>query len=128
MIKLSQIVIIGEIMLVNVSASMPNVAMMGCEPSRKQPKFVAHFAHTTASIQAAQRLRAEIFSAEYGVHFNHPQGLDIDNFDHFCHYLLTACFASSSGGVRGNSTVNRVITCLLRLSYCAFQMSLYTEV
>ena len=87
MIKLSQIVIIGEIMLVNVSASMPNVAMMGCEPSRKQPKFVAHFAHTTASIQAAQRLRAEIFSAEYGVHFNHPQGLDIDNFDHFCQHI-----------------------------------------
>ena len=67
-------------MRVNTNVTPP-VTMMGYEANRKQPKFVAHFAHTTASIQAAQRLRAEIFSAEYGVQFNHPLGLDIDNFD-----------------------------------------------
>lgn len=53
----------------------------------KQPKFIAQFAHNAASIQAAQRLRAQTFSAEYGVHFDHPTGLDIDSYDAFCQHL-----------------------------------------
>ena len=55
---------IGEIMRVNTNVTPP-VTMMGYEANRKQPKFVAHFAHTTASIQAAQRLRAEIISTNF---------------------------------------------------------------
>lgn len=53
----------------------------------KQPKFIAQFAHTSASIQAAQRLRAKTFSAEYGVRFHHAHGLDIDDYDRFCLHL-----------------------------------------
>ena len=63
----------------------------------KQPKFMAQFAHTTSSIQAAQRLRAHTFSQEYSVHFNHAQGLDVDYFDRFCQHLNV--YDTRSGGV-----------------------------
>lgn len=53
----------------------------------RQPRFVARFALGRRDIQAAQRLRAEVFSAEYGVQFAHPLGLDCDNFDDYCLHL-----------------------------------------
>ncbi len=73
-------------MQISITAATP---MFKAESQRqqKQPKFIAQFAHTAASIQAAQRLRAQVFSAEYGVHFNHPTGLDIDSYDHFCQHI-----------------------------------------
>lgn len=76
-------------MQTSVSASMPKPDLLenSQDLGRKQPKFIAQFAHTAGSIQAAQRLRAQTFSQEYGVHFSHPKGLDIDYFDRFCQHL-----------------------------------------
>jgi putative hemolysin len=53
----------------------------------KQPKFMAQFAHSNTAIQAAQKLRAETFGQEYGVSFDHPQGLDVDDYDPYCLHL-----------------------------------------
>ncbi|RZU46796.1 ornithine-acyl[acyl carrier protein] N-acyltransferase [Fluviicoccus keumensis] len=53
----------------------------------RTPRFVARFAQGPREVQAAQRLRAEVFSAEYGVSFAHPQGLDCDRFDPYCRHL-----------------------------------------
>ena len=57
------------------------------EPVRKQPRLIARFAGNTAGIRAAQRLRAEVFGAEYGVSFAHPQGLDCDRYDDYCQHI-----------------------------------------
>ncbi|HEX5276235.1 MAG TPA: GNAT family N-acyltransferase [Fluviicoccus sp.] len=57
------------------------------DQERRSPRFVARFAECAREIEAAQRLRAEVFSAEYGVSFAHPQGLDCDRFDPFCRHL-----------------------------------------
>lgn len=51
------------------------------------PRFVAGFAESRQEIRAAQRLRAEVFGAEYGVNFRHPLGLDCDPFDAYCLHL-----------------------------------------
>lgn len=74
----------GEIMQLGLHS---NGQAANQEVARKQPKFVAQFAHSKSSVQAAQRLRAEVFSAEYGVQFDHPQGLDCDHYDEFCQHI-----------------------------------------
>ncbi|MBK8326302.1 MAG: GNAT family N-acetyltransferase [Moraxellaceae bacterium] len=53
----------------------------------KQPKFIAQFAQSASAIQAAQKLRAQTFNQEYGVQFDHPHGLDVDDYDPFCLHL-----------------------------------------
>lgn len=53
-------------------------------PLRQKPRLEARFATNTGMVTAAQRLRAEIFGAEYGVAFD---GLDVDAYDDFCLHL-----------------------------------------
>ena len=55
--------------------------------AQRQPRFTARFAESGQDIRAAQRLRADVFGAEYGVSFAHPQGLDCDRFDPHCRHL-----------------------------------------
>jgi putative hemolysin len=55
--------------------------------AQRQPRFTARFAESAQDIRAAQRLRADVFGAEYGVRFAHPQGLDCDRFDPHCRHL-----------------------------------------
>ncbi len=74
-------------MQININSPRISTMLVGVDVAIKQAKYIAQIAQTNASIQAAQRLRAEVFSREYGVYFNHPQGLDIDNYDHFCQHI-----------------------------------------
>lgn len=53
-------------------------------PERQKPVLEAVLATTPAMVQEAQRLRAEIFGAEYGVKFDNADGLDIDHYDAYC--------------------------------------------
>ena len=53
----------------------------------RSPRFVARFVESAAELKAAQRLRADVFGAEYGVSFAHPQGLDCDRFDPYCRHI-----------------------------------------
>ena len=53
----------------------------------KQSKFIAQFAQSASAIQAAQKLRADVFSQAYGVYFDHPLGLDVDSYDAHCLHL-----------------------------------------
>lgn len=53
-------------------------------PLRQKPRLEARFANNDAMVTAAQRLRAEIFGAEYGVKFD---ALDVDAYDDFCLHL-----------------------------------------
>ena len=53
-------------------------------PLRQKPRLEARFANNDAMVTAAQRLRAEIFGAEYGVKFD---ALDVDAYDDYCLHL-----------------------------------------
>ena len=56
-------------------------------PVRNKPRLEARFVRHAAELREAQRLRAAVFGAEYGVHFDDPDGLDRDRFDAFCEHL-----------------------------------------
>lgn len=56
-------------------------------PVRSKPRLEARFVYQAHEVRAAQRLRAEVFGAEYGVRFDDPDGLDRDHFDAFCDHL-----------------------------------------
>ena len=59
----------------------------GVAPVRNKPRLEARFVHDEADLRAAQRLRAEVFGAEFGVVFDDPAGLDRDAFDAFCDHI-----------------------------------------
>lgn len=65
----------------------PAVLVAGAAPTRDRPRLEARFVRQEAELRAAQRLRAEVFGAEYGVTFDDPEGLDRDCFDPFCEHL-----------------------------------------
>lgn len=56
-------------------------------PVRNKPRLEARFVSDAAGLRDAQRLRAAVFGAEYGVTFDDPDGLDRDRFDDFCDHL-----------------------------------------
>lgn len=56
-------------------------------PVRNKPRLEARFVRHERELRAAQRLRAEVFGSEYGVRFDHAEGLDADHFDTFCDHL-----------------------------------------
>lgn len=56
-------------------------------PVRNKPRLEARFARHERELYEAQRLRADIFGAEYGARFDTPGGLDSDHFDAFCDHL-----------------------------------------
>lgn len=78
---------VAKNMQININMPRSTTMLVGVNSAIKQPKYMAQIAQTKTSIQAAQRLRAEVFSREYGVYFNHPLGLDIDSYDHFCKHI-----------------------------------------
>lgn len=63
------------------------LAGAGLLPVRHKPRLEARFAYAEADVRAAQRLRAEVFGAEFGVVFDDPEGLDRDDLDGFCDHL-----------------------------------------
>lgn len=54
---------------------------------RNKPRLEARFVRNESELKQAQRLRAEVFAAEYGVRFDDPEGLDRDDFDNYCAHL-----------------------------------------
>lgn len=56
-------------------------------PVRNKPRLEARFVSDAAGLRGAQRLRAAVFGAEYGITFDDPDGLDRDRFDDFCDHL-----------------------------------------
>lgn len=70
------------------AAEAPRLVALDAEaPVRQKPRLEARLAVTSEMVIAAQRLRAEIFSSEYGVTFDGPDGLDIDHYDVFCEHM-----------------------------------------
>lgn len=65
-------------------SSMFDYASVATAPVRQKPRLEARFATDATMVTAAQRLRAEIFGAEYGVQFD---GLDVDAYDDYCVHL-----------------------------------------
>lgn len=64
-----------------------NPAANAAIPVRSKPRLEARFVHHERELREAQRLRAEVFGAEYGVRFDGPDGLDSDHFDTYCDHL-----------------------------------------
>lgn len=58
------------------------------EKARAKPRLVAEFALTSDVVREAQRLRHDVFKAEYGAVFDTDDGLDQDEFDAYCYHLL----------------------------------------
>ncbi len=56
-------------------------------PERNKPRLEARFVRHNSELREAQRLRAQVFASEFGVHFDDPDGLDRDSFDDFCEHL-----------------------------------------
>lgn len=56
-------------------------------PARQKPRLEARFVRQPDELRQAQRLRAQVFGAEYGVRFRDPEGLDRDDFDACCEHL-----------------------------------------
>ncbi len=59
----------------------------GATVQRNKPRLEARFVRHDSELREAQRLRAEVFAAEFGVSFDDPEGLDRDGFDDFCEHL-----------------------------------------
>ena len=71
-----------------LQAKTPTLSYKPSQPqATKQAKFIAQFAHSSSAIELAQKLRAHTFGQEYGVHFDHAQGLDVDSYDSYCLHL-----------------------------------------
>lgn len=64
-----------------------NAVVVAAAAPRNKPKFEARFVCHASELTQAQRLRAEVFGAEYGVRFDDPEGLDRDDFDGYCEHL-----------------------------------------
>jgi putative hemolysin len=63
-------------------------------------RYSLRIAATPAEIQAAQRLRYEVFAGELGAHLDSPvPGLDVDPFDEHCDHLIAV--EEGSGEVVG---------------------------
>lgn len=64
-------------------------------PTPTHSTYQIQIADSLEAVQEAQRLRYEVFSAEYGVHFQRSDGLDADEFDTFCDHLIVRHCAST---------------------------------
>ena len=64
-------------------------------------RYTVRFAETAADVEAALRLRFEVFNLELheGLAGSYEKGLDEDAFDAVCHHLIVEC----EGGVVGTS-------------------------
>lgn len=56
-------------------------------------------AETQAEIEAAQRLRYQVFAQELGAEIESNDGRDVDPYDEYCHHLLA--FDDATGEVIG---------------------------
>lgn len=56
-------------------------------------------AETQAEIEAAQRLRYQVFAQELGAEIESDDGRDVDPYDEHCHHLLA--FDDATGEVIG---------------------------
>jgi putative hemolysin len=69
-------------------SSHANPALLpAAAPVRHKPRLEARFVRQAEELREAQRLRAEVFGSEYGVHFDNAEGLDTDAFDAYCEHL-----------------------------------------
>lgn len=59
----------------------------GVVPVRNKPKLEARFVRDAGELREAQKLRASVFGAEFGVRLDDAEGLDRDDFDDFCDHL-----------------------------------------
>lgn len=83
-------------MQATLSSTSRTVQVLERSP-REKSRLFAEFALTPEAIREAQRLRYEVFQAEYGVAFDTDDGLDQDEFDAYCYHLLVR--EQSSGRV-----------------------------
>ncbi len=61
-------------------------AMLSVLGKKERPVFSARLAQGVLDVRQAQRLRAEVFGAEFGIAF--PSGLDEERLDAYCAHLL----------------------------------------
>ena len=65
--------------------------------SEVSPQYQLRFANSRSEVQAAQRLRHEVFTAEYGIVTQGRPGHDEDSFDDLCDHLIVWHLAGSEG-------------------------------
>lgn len=59
------------------------------KPGTDAPRYSLLVAHDSADVEAAQRLRHEVFAGEMGANLHSPvAGLDVDRFDEHCDHLV----------------------------------------
>ena len=73
--------------VVTGTSAVNPVVVAGGMPARNKPRLEARFVRAAVELRDAQRLRAQVFSAEFGVVFDDPEGLDRDHFDGFCDHI-----------------------------------------
>ncbi|MHB8322372.1 MAG: GNAT family N-acetyltransferase, partial [Acidithiobacillus sp.] len=56
--------------------------------TRKERSLRLYLARHQDEVEAAQRLRYDVFSAEYGAQLSGRPGLDQDEYDPFCEHLI----------------------------------------
>ncbi len=74
--------------------SMPH----GFDPSPARSGLSVRLASDCADIEAAQKLRWDVFRSELGANLSHSRALDIDPYDAVCDHLLVE--DSSAGACR----------------------------
>ncbi|MHB8210743.1 MAG: GNAT family N-acetyltransferase [Acidithiobacillus sp.] len=60
----------------------------GHAATKKERSLRLYLARHQDEVEAAQRLRYDVFSAEYGAQFSGRPGLDQDEYDPFCEHLI----------------------------------------
>ncbi len=71
------------------SVATPHWRSTGCEVAAPEEKYATEIAVCESDVQAAQRLRYEVFANELGAQIPGAEaGLDRDPFDRYCDHLL----------------------------------------
>lgn len=76
-----------QAVILNQQEITATVLASSTTPERNKPRLEARFVRHDSELRDAQRLRAQVFAEEYGVHFDDPDGLDRDDFDAYCEHL-----------------------------------------
>lgn len=69
------------------------------DPHRSADRYRLTLAADAPDVQAARRLRHQVFSTEFGANTPGPDGLDADEFDDVCDHLIVWHSASSADDV-----------------------------
>ena len=81
---------------VSTTAALLRARPIGLHQHSEDRLYQVGLAESPEEIQEAQRLRFQVFQAEYGARFASDRlGLDVDEFDSYCQHLIVRCCETS---------------------------------